>query len=263
MDLFDYMNEVRKETESPLASRLRPTSLEEVVGQQHIIGKGKLLYRAIKADKLSSIIFYGPSGTGKTTFAKMFASQKGYRAYISSGGKNPLDNYKGEECIILDDLRDSTYKMSDFLKLTDNNTDSLVGCRFYNKSIAECKLLIVTSVKPISEFYFNATHEEREPQQQLFRRFSTYIKMTDYDMTIFEYRNEIKEYLKLAKTKNPVSYSFLSVNGIFCCLVSMHSLSYLTERSAVKYLIPRIERFFATLKMTRCAVCHTERNVVQ
>ena len=157
---------------------------------------------------MECVFISGSSGTGKTTFAKMFASQKGYRAYISSGGKNPLDNYKGEECIILDDLRDSTYKMSDFLKLTDNNTDSLVGCRFYNKSIAECKLLIVTSVKPISEFYFNATHEEREPQQQLFRRFSTYIKMTDYDMTIFEYRNEIKEYLKLAKTKNPVSVMF-------------------------------------------------------
>lgn len=157
---------------------------------------------------MECVFISGSSGTGKTTFAKMFASQKGYRAYISSGGKNPLDNYKGEECIILDDLRDSTYKMSDFLKLTDNNTDSLVGCRFYNKSIAECKLLIVTSVKPIQEFYYNATIEEKEPQQQLFRRFSTYIKMTDYDMTIFEYRNELKEYLKLAKTKNPVSVMF-------------------------------------------------------
>ena len=63
MDLFDYMREQKKETESPLASRLRPTTLEEVVGQQHIVGKDKLLYRAIKADKLSSIIFYGPPGT--------------------------------------------------------------------------------------------------------------------------------------------------------------------------------------------------------
>ena len=60
MDLFDYMRETTKEKESPLASRLRPTTLDEVVGQQHIIGKDKLLYRAIKADKLSSVIFYGP-----------------------------------------------------------------------------------------------------------------------------------------------------------------------------------------------------------
>lgn len=74
MDLFDYMRETTKEKESPLASRMRPTTLDEVVGQQHIIGKDKLLYRAIKADKLSSVIFYGPPGTGKTTLAKVIAN---------------------------------------------------------------------------------------------------------------------------------------------------------------------------------------------
>ena len=74
MDLFEYMRQQNMEKESPLASRLRPTTLEEVVGQQHIIGKDKLLYRAIKADKLSSIIFYGPPGTGKTTLAKVIAN---------------------------------------------------------------------------------------------------------------------------------------------------------------------------------------------
>lgn len=74
MDLFDYMREQNMEKEAPLASRLRPTTLEEVVGQQHIIGKDKLLYRAIKADKLSSVIFYGPPGTGKTTLAKVIAN---------------------------------------------------------------------------------------------------------------------------------------------------------------------------------------------
>ena len=73
MDLFEYMREQQKETEAPLASRLRPTTLDEMVGQQHIIGKDKLLYRAIKADKLSSIILYGPPGTGKTTLAKVIA----------------------------------------------------------------------------------------------------------------------------------------------------------------------------------------------
>ncbi len=67
--------ETHKEKESPLASRMRPITLDEVVGQQHIIGKDKLLYRAIKADKLSSLIFYGPPGTGKTTLAKVIAIQ--------------------------------------------------------------------------------------------------------------------------------------------------------------------------------------------
>ena len=74
MDLFDYMREKEQETESPLASRMRPRTLDEVVGQQHIIGKDKLLYRAIQADKLSSVIFYGPPGTGKTTLAKVIAN---------------------------------------------------------------------------------------------------------------------------------------------------------------------------------------------
>lgn len=74
MDIFDYARNINKEKESPLASRMRPKTLDQVVGQEHIIGKDKLLYRAIKADKLSSIIFYGPPGTGKTTLAKVIAN---------------------------------------------------------------------------------------------------------------------------------------------------------------------------------------------
>ena len=74
MDLFDYMRSANMEKESPLAARMRPRTLEEVVGQEHILGKDKLLYRAIKADKISSVIFYGPPGTGKTTLAKVIAN---------------------------------------------------------------------------------------------------------------------------------------------------------------------------------------------
>ena len=74
MDLFDYMNQKNKDKESPLASRMRPRTLDEVVGQEHIIGRDKLLFRAILADKLSSLIFYGPPGTGKTTLAKVIAN---------------------------------------------------------------------------------------------------------------------------------------------------------------------------------------------
>ena len=74
MNLFDYMRENQRKSESPLASRLRPRTLDEVVGQKHIVGKDKLLYRAIQADKLGSIIFYGPPGTGKTTLAQVIAN---------------------------------------------------------------------------------------------------------------------------------------------------------------------------------------------
>ena len=74
MDLFGYASEETKKKEEPLAARMRPSTLEEVVGQEHIIGKDKLLYRAIKADKLGSLIFYGPPGTGKTTLAQVIAN---------------------------------------------------------------------------------------------------------------------------------------------------------------------------------------------
>ena len=74
MDLFDYMRSANMEKESPLAARMRPRTLEEVVGQEHIVGRDKLLYRAIQADKVSSIIFYGPPGTGKTTLARVIAN---------------------------------------------------------------------------------------------------------------------------------------------------------------------------------------------
>ena len=74
MDLFEYMRSTNMEKERPLAARMRPRTLEEVVGQEHIVGEGKLLYRAIKADKLSSVIFYGPPGTGKTTLARVIAN---------------------------------------------------------------------------------------------------------------------------------------------------------------------------------------------
>lgn len=95
MDLFDYMREQNMKTEAPLASRMRPVSLDEVVGQQHIIGKDKLLYRAIRADKLSSVIFYGPPGTGKTTLAKVIAhttSAEFVQINATSAGKKDMED---------------------------------------------------------------------------------------------------------------------------------------------------------------------------
>ena len=87
MDLFEYAKSKTLDQEAPLASRLRPTTLDEVVGQQHIIGKNTLLYRAIKADKLTSVIFYGPPGTGKTTLAKVIANRQ--KRYGSSCKRSP------------------------------------------------------------------------------------------------------------------------------------------------------------------------------
>ena len=101
MDLFEYMRSTNMEKEAPLAARMRPRTLDEVVGQEHIIGKDKLLYRAIKADKISSIIFYGPPGTGKTTFLeKLIPKLKAYGLKIAivkhDGHRFDID-YEGKD----------------------------------------------------------------------------------------------------------------------------------------------------------------------
>lgn len=74
MDLFDQAHQQRLQQEAPLAARMRPRVLDEYIGQEHIVGPGRLLRRAIQADQLGSLIFYGPPGTGKTTLAQVIAN---------------------------------------------------------------------------------------------------------------------------------------------------------------------------------------------
>ena len=123
----------------------------------------------------------GGAGSGKTTFAKTIAKKYGYQCYVSSGGKNPFDDYKGEPCVILDDARPSDWKFNDFLKLTDNNTSSMVGCRYYNKHFYRCKLLIITNCEPLTTWYKGLQEYQGEAIHQLTRRFTRIftIKKTD------------------------------------------------------------------------------------
>lgn len=99
MDLFEYMRLEKAKKESPLAVRMRPRTLDEVVGQSHIIGKNRLLYRAIQADKISSLIFYGPPGTGKTTLAKVIAnttSSRFVQLNATTSGKKDMEKAVNE-----------------------------------------------------------------------------------------------------------------------------------------------------------------------
>lgn len=147
MDLFEYMRETTKEKESPLASRLRPTTLEEVVGQQHIIGKDKLLYRAIKADKLSSIIFYGPPGTGKTTLAKVIAnttSAEFTQINATVAGKKDMENvvnkakqmqgmYQKKSILFVDEIHRFNKGQQDYLlPFVEDGTIILIGATTEN-----------------------------------------------------------------------------------------------------------------------------------
>ena len=147
MDLFDYMREQNSKSESPLASRLRPTTLEEVVGQQHIVGKDKLLYRAIKADKLSSIIFYGPPGTGKTTLAKVIAnttSAEFKQINATSAGKKDMEevveqakNHQGmygkKTILFIDEIHRFNKGQQDYLlPFVEDGTIILIGATTEN-----------------------------------------------------------------------------------------------------------------------------------
>lgn len=150
---------------------------------------------------LRCIFICWPSGCWKTTMAKRFASEEKYKAYVSSGGKNPLDDYEGEECIILDDIRPETFAYNDLLKFTDNNTDSFVWCRFNNKSICECKLIIITTVVPIQEFA-EFWADKNDTSEQLLRRFTTYVEMDNEWVRFYSYNSYEKKYKMTTRRNN-------------------------------------------------------------
>lgn len=147
MDLFDYMREKNMDKEAPLASRLRPATLDEVVGQHHIIGKDKLLYRAIKADKLGSIIFYGPPGTGKTTLAKVIAnttSAKFTQINATVAGKKDMEEvvrqaketlgmYQQKTILFVDEIHRFNKGQQDYLlPFVEDGTLVLIGATTEN-----------------------------------------------------------------------------------------------------------------------------------
>lgn len=161
MDLFDYMREKQGEKESPLASRLRPTSLEEVVGQEHIIGKDKLLYRAIKADKISSIIFYGPPGTGKTTLAKVIActtkaefmqinatsSGKKDMQDVVAKAKDNLGMYGKKTILFIDEIHRFNKAQQDYLlPFVEDGTVILIGATTENPYFEVNSALVSRSI---------------------------------------------------------------------------------------------------------------------
>ena len=169
MDLFEYAREKQKETESPLASRLRPETLEEVVGQHHIIGKDKLLYRAIKADKLTSVIFYGPPGTGKTTLAKVIAnatSAKFCQINATVAGKKDMEAvveeakrtrgmYQQKTILFIDEIHRFHKGQQDYLlPFVEDGTVILIGATTENPYFEVNRALIsrstVFELKPLS-----------------------------------------------------------------------------------------------------------------
>ncbi len=170
MDLFDYMRDNTMKKEAPLASRLRPVTLDEVVGQQHIIGKDKLLYRAIKADKISSIIFYGPPGTGKTTLAKVIANttsslftqinatsagKKDMEAVVEEAKVN-LGSYGKRTILFIDEIHRFNKGQQDYLlPYVEDGTVILIGATtenpYFEVNSALLSRSIIFELKPLDK----------------------------------------------------------------------------------------------------------------
>lgn len=170
MDLFEYMRSTEQEKESPLAARMRPRTLDEVMGQEHIIGKDKLLYRAIKADKISSVIFYGPPGTGKTTLAKVIAgttSAEFMQINATVAGKKDMEEvvkkagelqgmYGKRTILFIDEIHRFNKGQQDYLlPFVEDGTVILIGATTENPYFEVNGALISRSVifelKPLSK----------------------------------------------------------------------------------------------------------------
>ena len=170
MDLFEFFKENTAKNESPLAARLRPTTLDEVVGQEHIVGKGTLLYRAIKADKLSSIIFYGPPGTGKTTLAKVIANTtsaefKQLNATVAgkkdmeeviNDAKNALSMYGKRTILFIDEIHRFNKGQQDYLlPFVEDGTVILIGATtenpYFEVNSALISRSIIFELKPLTK----------------------------------------------------------------------------------------------------------------
>ncbi len=169
MDLFEYAAGKQKETGSPLASRMRPQSLEEVVGQQHIIGHGCMLERAIRADKLTSVIFYGPPGTGKTTLARVIANTtsadfrqinataagKKDMEEVVTHAKETLGMYSRRTILFIDEIHRFNKAQQDYLlPFVEDGTIILIGATtenpYFEVNGALLSRSIIFELKPLS-----------------------------------------------------------------------------------------------------------------
>lgn len=173
-------------------------------------------YRIIKVrDRDMKVIYLtGQSGSGKTTLAKYMAVAHNYDYFISGSGKDVLDGYDKEECIILDDLRGDAFTKAELFKLTDNNTNSSVKSRYKNKDISYCKLMIITSIKTPFELY-NWKDESNETFEQFARRIGhSYASICDNGDIYYKYidTNNNKITSVLANFNMNLVFAFLGIN---------------------------------------------------
>ena len=185
------------------------------------------LCSSMTTDRDLQVMFItGKAGTGKTYYAKKLLNSLNFDYCISSSSNDPLQDYLGQKAIILDDLRDETFKFEDFLKITDNNTQSSISSRFHNK-IFLGEMVVITSSVPIRYWYKELKMNSLESLEQLYRRISCYVVVTENDVQVYDdglddlgnptgsarlFKNELVELKKSKKKK----FDFQSAFGEIC-----------------------------------------------
>lgn len=166
------------------------------------IENGLMYYRervCMNKNREINVVFVsGDTGVGKTTFAKKYCTTSNKSFCVSSSSNDPMQDYKGEDVLILDDLRDSDFKFTDLLKILDNHTKSTVRSRYHNKAFIG-DTIIITSYKPLNDWYFDVPKESKE---QLYRRIKVQYQFSHDKIHAFEYIESLHRYEKVACSPN-------------------------------------------------------------
>lgn len=151
-----------------------------------------------KNRQITVIFCTGATGTGKTTFAKEYAKMTNRSICISSCSNDVMQDYKGEDILVLDDLRDENFKFTDVLKMLDNHTKSTMFSRYFNKGFLG-DTIIITSYKDVINWYKDIQEESRN---QLFRRISLRYVFTQDKIIMYHWDNEVNGYVCDGRMKN-------------------------------------------------------------
>jgi len=180
------------------------------------------------------IFISGASGSGKTTLAKDLAQRKNLTPYITDSGKDSMSSYRGETCIIFDDIRSNSMDFTDLLKMLDNHTATRVGSRYANKDISDCALIILTSVFNIDQMFKAQCIGSNEPLEQMKRRCKTWINIKDDKIDYYSYSGQVKDYVLVAQTT-------LAISGVPEDALQPRSLEDLEELLQISLTSPQVK----------------------
>ena len=203
-----------------LSGEIREYNKTTEIDNMLLVKKAKFINEAFKVRQeymettqkdrcMECIYITGEAGAGKTTYARELATKIGLDYYVSSGSNDVLDGYRQQPCIILDDIRATSLRLSDLLKLLDNNTVSTINSRYKNKYV-QAELIIITTVLSMDDFYQAIFSNSDEPITQLKRRCKTYIQMTKDNIFYSCYDANISDYGEPKIYRNSIIKKFES-----------------------------------------------------